>query len=60
MLFALLFSCLGRGRDLYGEPDVDARILREALGLCPIGARNDIHGFTASLGLFRPRDGRSG
>ena len=66
----LLFSCLGRGRDLYGEPDVDVRTIREALGpacpvagffcngeIGPVGARNYIHGFTASLGLFRPRSG---
>ena len=63
----LLFSCLGRGRDLYGEPDVDVRTIHKALGPCPIagffcngeigpvGPRNYIHGFTASLGLFRPR-----
>ena len=69
----LLFSCLGRGRDLYGEPDVDVRTIREAVGpgcpvagffcngeIGPIGPRNYIHGFTASLGLFRPRNGRSG
>ena len=70
----LLFSCLGRGRDLYGEPDVDLRMIQDALGpacpvagffcngeIGPIGARNYIHGFTASLGLFRPRStGRTG
>ncbi len=69
----LLFSCLGRGRELYGEPDVDVRTIREALGgscpvagffcngeIGPIGPRNYIHGFTASLGLFRPRNSRSG
>jgi len=70
----LLFSCLGRGRDLYGEPDVDVRTIREALGpacpiagffcngeIGPIGPHNYIHGFTSSLGLFRPRStGRTG
>ena len=66
----LLFSCLGRGRDLYGEPHVDIRTIREALGPCPIagffcngeigpvGKQNYIHGFTSSLGLFRPRSDR--
>ena len=69
----LLFSCLGRGRDLYGEPDVDVGLIRKAVGphcpiagffcngeIGPVGPRNYIHGFTASLGLFRPRDGHSG
>lgn len=65
----LLFSCLGRGRDLYGQPHVDIRAIQKAVGPCPIagffcngeigpiGAQNYIHGFTSSLGLFRPRDG---
>ena len=64
---ALLFSCLGRGKDLYGEPHVDIRAIRGALGsfpiggffcngeIGPIGTKNYIHGFTSSLGLFRPR-----
>ena len=64
----LLFSCLGRGRDLYGEPHVDIRTIREAIGsncpiagffcngeIGPVGKQNYIHGFTSSLGLFRPR-----
>ena len=63
----LLFSCLGRGKDLYGEPDYDIRTIRAAIGSCPIagffcngeigpvGGRNFVHGFTSSLGLFRPR-----
>ncbi len=66
---ALLFSCLGRGRDLYGEPDYDIRTIRKAIGDCPIAGffcngeigpiagRNFLHGFTSSLGLFRPRQG---
>lgn len=65
---ALLFSCLGRGRDLYGEPHYDIRTIQAALGPCPIagffcngeigpiGKQNYIHGFTSSLGLFRPRN----
>ena len=63
----LLFSCLGRGQDLYGQPHVDIRAIRAALGPCPIGGffcngeigpigrHNYIHGFTSSLGLFRPK-----
>lgn len=61
----LLFSCNGRGRRLYGEPDGDLRIVRSVLGefpLCgffcageigPVGGRNFLHGHTASLVLFR-------
>lgn len=68
----LLFSCLGRGKDLYGESHVDTRIVRTALKNCPIagffcngeigpiGGHNFIHGFTASLGLFRPRSASAG
>jgi len=64
---ALLFSCLGRGKDLYGEPHYDIRTIRSAIGACPIagffcngeigpiGGRNFVHGFTSSLGLFGPR-----
>jgi small ligand-binding sensory domain FIST len=63
----LLFCCLGRGQDLYGEPNVDIRTIQSALGnlpiagffcsgeIGPIAGRNFIHGFTSSLGLFRPR-----
>lgn len=64
---ALLFSCLGRGRDLYGEPHYDIRTILKTIGevpiagffcngeIGPIGKRNFIHGFTASLGLFGPK-----
>ena len=66
---ALLFSCLGRGKDLYGEPNYDIRAIQSALGafpiagffcngeIGPVGSRNYIHGFTSSLGLFRPKSG---
>ncbi len=65
----LLFSCLGRGRDLYGEPHHDIRTIRAAVGeipiagffcngeIGPVGKQNFIHGFTSSLGLFRPKRG---
>jgi len=64
----LLFNCLGRGRDLYGEPHHDIRAIQKAVGPCPIagffcngeigpvGSQNYIHGFTSSLGLFRPKN----
>ncbi|MGH9363065.1 MAG: FIST signal transduction protein, partial [Thermoanaerobaculia bacterium] len=61
---ALLFSCNGRGRYLFSRPDHDAGAVRRELGqiplagffaageLGPVGGRNFLHGFTASLALF--------
>jgi len=57
---ALLFTCNGRGRALFGEPDHDADLVRRALGgvplagfACggefgPLGRRSYVHTFTAS------------
>jgi small ligand-binding sensory domain FIST len=62
---ALLFTCNGRGSNLFGTPDHDISALREAIpGLpvagmfCggeigPIGGVNFLHGFTASVALFQ-------
>jgi|1186.fasta_scaffold02798_2 small ligand-binding sensory domain FIST len=62
---ALLFTCNGRGRRFFGVPDHDAGTLDQLLGplpvagaFCageygPIGGRNFVHGFTASVALFR-------
>ena len=61
---ALLFSCLGRGENLYGQPDHDSNLVINYLGklplggffcngeIGPIGEKNFLHGFTASLALF--------
>jgi small ligand-binding sensory domain FIST len=61
---ALLFSCNGRGSRLFEEANHDARAVRAAAGpiplagffaqgeLGPVGGRNFIHGFTASVALF--------
>jgi small ligand-binding sensory domain FIST len=60
---AILFTCNGRGTRLFGVPDHDASIVAGALGdslagffcageLGPVGGRNFLHGFTASLALF--------
>jgi small ligand-binding sensory domain FIST len=61
---ALLFSCNGRGKRLFGVPDHDAAALRAQAGdipvagffaqgeLGPVGGQNFIHGFTASVALF--------
>lgn len=65
---ALLFSCLGRGRGLYGVPDHDCTALRSRLGDVPIGGffcngeigpvqgRTFLHGYTSAFGLFRRPD----
>ena len=64
---ALLFTCNGRGRRLFGLPDHDAGLLADVLGplptagmfsageLGPVGGRNFVHGFTASIALFTDR-----
>ena len=61
---ALLFTCNGRGQHFFGTPDHDAGVVDRLLGplpiagaLCageigPVGGRNFVHGFTASLALF--------
>jgi small ligand-binding sensory domain FIST len=62
-----LCCCNGRGRHLFGAPDHDARMVREKLGplglagfFCngevgPVGEKNFLHGYTASLALFVKR-----
>jgi small ligand-binding sensory domain FIST len=62
---ALLFTCNGRGLHLFGEPDHDASIVDAAVTggatagmfcageLGPVGGRSFLHGFTASVALFR-------
>src|SRR5207237_1110451 len=61
---ALLFTCNGRGTRLFGRPDHDAEIVAEhvpraavagmfcAGELGPVGRKNFLHGFTASVVLF--------
>jgi len=62
---ALLFSCLGRGRHLYGETDHDSAALRRRFAAVPLGGffcngeigqvhgRTFLHGYTSSFALFR-------
>lgn len=65
---ALVFTCNGRGRRMFGEANHDAHHLRHALGegtpvagffalgeIGPIGGRNFVHGFTASTAILRAR-----
>ena len=61
---ALLFSCLGRGRTLYGETGHDTRVFHEIVGdvplsgffcngeIGPVGGESALHGFTSSFALF--------
>lgn len=63
-LGAVLFTCNGRGTRLFAEPDHDASLVSDELGdpplagffcageLGPVGGRNFLHGFTASMALF--------
>lgn len=65
---ALLFTCNGRGTRLFREPGHDARTIRAHAGpiplagffamgeLGPVGDRNYIHGYTASVALFEDRE----
>ena len=64
VLGALLCSCNGRGRGLFGEPDHDASALTEIFGpvptagffcngeIGPVGGENHLHGFTASIAVL--------
>jgi len=67
-LGALMFSCCGRGHGLFGRPNHDAAAVTERLGpipiagffaqgeIGPVGGRNFLHGYTASMALFAERD----
>ena len=62
---ALLVSCCGRGRGLFGVPDHDAKMIQKSAGplaltgffangeIGPVGDKNYIHGYTSSLVVFR-------
>ena len=67
-LGVLVFTCNGRGRQMFAEPDHDIRRIQRACGgavpaagffamgeIGPVGGRNFLHGFTASVGVFRAR-----
>jgi small ligand-binding sensory domain FIST len=60
---ALVFTCNGRGARMFGTPHHDAQIVSDHVGAAvagmfcageigPVGARNAVHGFTASVALF--------
>lgn len=64
---ALLFSCVGRGRSLYGRPNHDTDFFAKNVGpvplggffcngeIGPVGGTTYLHGYTSSFGLFRPK-----
>ncbi len=62
----LVFSCNGRGSQMFDEPSHDAGILGDVLSapaggffaageIGPVGGRNFLHGFTATMAVF-PRE----
>jgi len=67
-LGAFCFACVGRGRGLYGEPDVDSGLCRTAYPELPIGGLfcsgeigpihgvTHLHGFTASWSFLCPKE----
>ena len=67
-LGAFCFACAGRGRGLYGEPDVDSGLCRTTYPQLPIGGLfcsgeigpihgvTHLHGFTASWSFLCPKE----
>jgi small ligand-binding sensory domain FIST len=60
---ALLFTCNGRGSHMFQVPNHDASAIEDTLGapaggffcageIGPVGGRNFLHGFTATMALF--------
>jgi small ligand-binding sensory domain FIST len=59
-----LCSCNGRGQNLFGRPNHDAEMVQQRVGplglagffcngeIGPVGQKNFLHGYTASLALF--------
>lgn len=64
---ALLFSCLGRGEHLFGQPDHDSEMFRRLVGevplggffcngeIGPVGGRTFLHGYTSAFAVFAPK-----
>ena len=65
---ALLFTCNGRGRSMFGHADHDAALVSDALGgeavagffcggeIGPVGGEAFLHAFTATLAVFLRSD----
>lgn len=68
---ALMFSCLGRGEGLYGEPNFDSDLFRQYYPDCPIagffcngeigpvGGTTFLHGYTSVFGICRSLEGEA-
>ncbi len=64
---AFLFSCTGRGVNLFGFEGHDSKLLLDALGpiplggffcngeIGPVGEVTYVHGYTSSVGILRPK-----
>ena len=64
---AVLFSCVGRGKNLYGKTDHDISLVKSLVGNIPIGGffcngeigpvsgKTYLHGYTSSIAFFRPK-----
>ncbi|MCU1278937.1 MAG: hypothetical protein JWM53_2483 [bacterium] len=64
---ALLFSCLGRGKNLFGRADHDTDLFKKRVGavplggffcngeIGPVGGQTFLHGYTSAFGLFRDK-----
>jgi len=62
---ALLFSCLGRGKELYGKPNFDSTLFLDSMNqiplggffcngeIGPVGDRTFLHGYTSSFAIIR-------
>ncbi|GAC1460495.1 MAG: FIST C-terminal domain-containing protein [Chamaesiphon sp.] len=62
---ALMFSCLGRGEGLYGQPNFDSQLFRRYLKnipiggffcngeIGPVGGTTFLHGYTSVFGICR-------
>lgn len=65
---ALMFSCLGRGEGLYGEPNFDSQLVNEYLNetaiagffcggeIGPVGGSTFLHGYTSVFGICREKE----
>lgn len=69
---ALLFTCNGRGTRMFQRPDHDIGCIRTGLDAAvptagffalgeigPVGGRNFVHGFTASVAVFQKRKSKA-
>jgi small ligand-binding sensory domain FIST len=64
---ALMFSCLGRGRGLYGKPNFDSELFCRYIKnislsgffgngeIGPVAGSTFLHGYTSAFGIFRPK-----